>query len=293
VTETNPFCQHDISDEQTAKWRQDLHEARGTKRETEILVHYWFAFSKKQLNAISYMIAMRAYQTPDSLPDPTEINEADSASRDGSLDLSSSSSVHTIVQCDKPTLKERQREKATVCVDIGRACKIAFFSDPDAGDPNNHEFVYENMILFECTMGDQKEFAYENLAVFLENNKGQSIKQAAKKWKKAKQRYSPLPPNDLILAQYSHLVKRNKVANLPKKNALKKTLQKLQTLDFETFKKESSVIGEDNQIDWENAAEFKEKVTAAVVFYQREVVNKRGGLGLGSQFTVATVSNLK
>ena len=114
--------------------------------------------------------------------------------------------------------------------------RLAFFSDPDADDSNNHEFVYENMILFEYSMGDDKGFAYENLEVFLENNKGQNIKQAVKKWKKAKQRYSPLPPNDLILAQYSHLVKRNKVANLPKKNALKKILQKLKTVDFETFK---------------------------------------------------------
>jgi hypothetical protein len=98
------------------------------------------------------------------------------------------------------------------------------------------EFNYEPMILYEYRINDEKGMAYENLSVFLENNKGQSITKAARKWKKQKKQYSPLPPNDLINCQYSYLVNRKKKDNLEKKNALKGILQRLSTMDYELFK---------------------------------------------------------
>ncbi|CBY33300.1 unnamed protein product [Oikopleura dioica] len=176
---------------------------------------------------------------------------------------------------------------------IGRAVKVVFYNDAYPLDPSKHVFEFESMILYEFTMesGD-RGLAYENLAVFLEQKTSNKIKTTAKKWKKQKTKYSPLPPNDLMIAQYGYLIKRDKKThketNKEKRKALKGLLQQLTTLDFDTFKKKSSIIGEDHQLQWKNAGEFKSDVLSAICYYQKNIVNKRGGLGLGSQYTIET-----
>lgn len=68
------------------------------------------------------MIAMRSYQKADDLPDPSEVQEATSDA--DSYD--SDSSGHTVIMCDKPTLRQRQRDQETVECMIGRAVKLGW-----------------------------------------------------------------------------------------------------------------------------------------------------------------------
>lgn len=66
---------------------------------------------------------MKAFKSPDSLPTPSDIHEHGSGAEDTD-DMSSTSSDHTVRRCEKPSLKDRQREKETVSCDIGRAAKL-------------------------------------------------------------------------------------------------------------------------------------------------------------------------